>query len=151
MRTIFLIAISSFFITVCFTFFIGMFYNPPIITQLYDTNHRYYINRGYPIAWSGVTRSDMTVKYPLILAPFLPSMQSSPSIVQSGKYRYSKIIYLRIFLPLFIKLYLLVGLLIFPFVMVAQWNAVVRGMLIVFFALSILGSIFSYFYLFPRI
>src|SRR5450759_4365256 len=84
--------IIAFQISFIFCFFIGIFVNSLNVTPTFLKNKWFYINRGYPVPWAGVTKPNLSVDFPLIKAPFL---------TKEGDY-WAKIIDLKIFLPVFL-------------------------------------------------
>lgn len=126
-------------ITFIFCFFIGMFWNPPVTTKLYDQNHHFYINRGYPVAWAGVSAADKTVEFPIVKASFLTMKLPDGS-------KWTKIIDLRIFFPLFITVFLISYILSFFFVKASKKNKNLNIILIPISLTLLLECIFFYFF-----
>lgn len=137
--------ILAFEISFIFCFFIGIFWNPPIVTELSDQNHRFYLNRGYPMAWAGVSAADKKVEFPIIKMPFL-----TRELVFDGS-KWTKIIDLRIFVPLFIKIFLISYALTFIFVKAGEENQAFNIVLIPAYYILLAICIFMYFFWFPRI
>ena len=132
-------------ISFIFCFFMGVFWNPPITVEKYDQKHQYYINRGYPKAWAGVSASDKDVEFPIIRAPFIISREPF-----EGK-EFNKIIDLRIFLPLFITVFLVVYMFAFFFGKASDENRSLNVILIPIYLILFLACIFFYFFWFPRL
>lgn len=128
-----------------FCFFIGIFWNPPIATEVYDQNHRFYINRGYPIAWAGTSATDKNVELPYIKAPLLTQKLSIDGS------EWNKVIDLKIFTPLFISAFLVFYLLSFPFAKASDENKSLNMVLIPSYVVLALLCIFVYFFWFPRV
>ena len=84
-------------LTFIICFFTGVFWNPPIRVELFDPQHRYYINRGYPKSWAGVSRADKTVPIPFVKLPYTGTWMDGVLWV--------KIIDLRVFVVLFAVVY----------------------------------------------
>lgn len=128
-----------------FCFFVGIFWNPPITTELFDSHHRFYINRGYPTAWAGVSAIDKTVKFPIIKAPFLVRE------IWEDRSKWAKIIDLRIFIPLFLITFLISYLPSFIIVKAVEENKSLNFILIPLYFVLFLACIFLYVFWFPRI
>lgn len=137
--------ILAFEISFIFCFFIGIFWNPPIATELFDQNHKFYINRGYPTAWAGVSAADRKVEIPIIKMPFL-----TRELVFDGS-KWTKIIDLRIFAPLFIKTFLISYAFTFIFVKASEENKAFNIALIPAYYILLTICTFVYFFWFPRI
>lgn len=125
------------------TFFLSIFWNPPVRQQVMNERSWFYINRGYPVPFAGVSKPDKVVDFPLIKARFI--------LKEIFGVRYQKVIDLRILLPqLFITF-------VFSF---PVWRILVKAIeenskLSIFLvaAYSLLGFLcyFFYFHWFPRI
>jgi len=89
------IFILSFQIAFAFCFFIGIFWHHPVRGEKFNDRNWYYINRGDPISWAGVSRADKQVDLPIIKAPFIRQT------LEDGQH-YDKIIDLTVFLPFFL-------------------------------------------------
>jgi len=139
-KTLF-IALETAFI---FCFFTGIFWNPPIIIKQYDYNHRFYINRGYPVAWAGVSSIDKEVEFPIIKAPFLARDLFDNS-------RWVKIIDLRVFAPLFTGLFLISYILLFFVTEIIERSRYKNTILIPIYFILSLACVFFYYFWFPRI
>lgn len=137
--------ILAFEISFIFCFFIGIFWNPPITSELFDQNHRFYINRGYPTAWAGVSAVDKNVEFPIIKMPFL-----TRELIFDGS-KWTKIIDLRIFIPLFITIFLISYAFAFIFAKASEENKAFNIILIPAYFILFTISIFVYFFWFPRI
>lgn len=135
----------AFGISFVFCFFIGIFWNPPITTQVYDQNHRFYINRGYPAAWAGVSQANKSVELPFIKAPFLTRK------LWIDDSSWVKVIDLRVFTPLFAAAFIIAYLVAFPFAKASEENKSFNIILIPSYILVFLLSVFVYFFWFPRI
>lgn len=136
----FILALQISFI---FCFFIGIFWNHPVRVEVFNENSRYYINRGYPISWAGVSKPSLPVDFPIIKAPFLISQIEGDS--------YAKIIDLSIFLPLFLAVLLIAYPITFVFSKASDDNKALNIILIPSYIFLTLVCIFFYFYWFPRI
>lgn len=110
-------------------------------TELYDNSHYFYINRGYPTPWSGVSGINKVVDFQIIKAPFLITYYPN----------YVKIIDLGIFIPLFIKTLLISYIFSFFFVKVIERKKYVKLILIPTYLVLLFACIFFYFIWFPRI
>lgn len=130
--------IIAFQISFIFCFFIGIFNNSMNTAPTIMKNKWFWINRGYPVAWSGVTLPNLSVDFPLIKAPLL---------TREGDY-WAKIIDLRIFLPLFLTVLAIAYCVIFVFFKIVEENKFFRTILIPIYVLLTLGCIFFYFFLF---
>lgn len=137
--------ILAFEISFVFCFFLSIFWNPPITTELFDQNYRFYINRGYPKAWAGVSMENKSVAFPVIKMPF-----STRELVSNGS-RWTKIIDLSIFLPLFLAVFLLSYPVTFVFAKASEENKALNIILIPSCVILAFACIFFYFYWFPRI
>lgn len=135
--------ILAFQIAFIFCFFIGIFWNHPVRVEVFNENSWYYINRGYPISWAGVSKPFLSVDPPIIKAPFLTSEIYGDT--------YDKIIDLSIFLPLFLGVLLVAYPITFVFSKAAEENKSFNIILVPSFILLALGCIFFYFFWFPRI
>jgi hypothetical protein len=93
-----LAVILAFEITFIVCFFTGVFWNPPIRIEIFDPLHRYYINRGYPKSWAGVSRADKIVPIPFVKLPYTGTWMDGVLWV--------KIIDLRIFVVLFAAVFI---------------------------------------------
>lgn len=134
--------IIAFQITFIFCFFIGIFSNSLNTAPTIYKNKWFWINRGYPVAWSGVTLPKLSVDFPLIKAPFL---------TREGDY-WAKIIDLKIFLPLFLSVLAVVYTVVYPvtfiFLKAAGENKFFKIILAQVYILLTAACIFSYFFLF---
>lgn len=137
--------ILAFEISFILCFFIGIFWNPPITTELFDQNRRFYINRGYPIAWAGVSAADKAVEFPIIKLPFLTETMS-----EDGS-KWTKIIDFRIFFPLFITIFLISYVFTFIFVKASEENKAFNIILVPAYFILLTICISVYFFWFPRI
>ncbi len=135
----------AFGIAFAICFFIGIFWNPPITTQVYDQNHRFYINRGYPVAWAGVSAINKTVDFPFVKAPFITQSLSEDNS------QWIKVIDLRVFVPLFVAVFAVSYIFAFPFAKASEENKGFNIILIPAYILLVLLCIFFYFFWFPRI
>jgi hypothetical protein len=135
--------ILSFEMAFVFCFFIGIFWNPPVRMEVFNERSWYYINRGYPISWAGVSKPNRTVNFPIIRAPFLTNEISQD--------KYDKIIDLRVFIPLFIAILLGSYVIAFIFSYFAKKNKFINLILVSNIVILIFISIYSYFFWFPRI
>lgn len=125
------------------TFFLGIFYNPPIKIAKYTGSSWYYVNRGYPIAWAGVSKNGMVVDFPVVKAPLLTNERYGDI--------YEKVIDLRIFIPLFAVL-LIPGYAISRIISKAvKENRRLLVFQVICYAVFTLAAIYSYFFWFPRI
>lgn len=138
-------SILAFEISFIFLFFIGIFWNPPIITERFDQRHQLYVNRGYPKAWAGISAIDKDVEFPIIRAPLITSREPF-----EGK-EFNKIIDLTIFLPLFITTFLIVYIFTFFFGKASDENKSLNIILIPIYLIMFLACIFVYFFWFPRL
>lgn len=120
-------------------FFIGIFSNSSLRMPTFKKNQWFYINRGYPVAWAGVTKENFSVDFPLIKAPLIYR-----TIESEG---FNKIIDLRIFG----FLYLIFLVASYP-VVYFFYRAVMteRGLTVVTWLL-LLPCLLFYFLWFPRI
>src|SRR3989338_9957788 len=102
-----------------FCFFLSIFYNRLLINQSYkydlplsrekgSAQRHFYINRGYPIAWAGVSAINKNVEFPLVKAPFIVSKLS----IDGSKW--SKIIDLKVFIPTFMAMLVIFYRLLLP-------------------------------------
>lgn len=132
-------------IALAICFFSGIFWNPPITEEVFDSNHRYYLNRGYPKAWAGVSAIDKTVEFPIMKAPFLIR-----ELGEDGS-KWTKIIDLRIFLPLLLIVFLVAYLPSFLIAKASEENKSLNFILIPSYFIFLLACIFFYFFWFPRI
>lgn len=130
-------------LTFVFYFFIGIFWNPPVRMATFNEKNWYYINRGYPISWSGVSKAAATVNFPIIKAPFLTKKIYGD--------QYAKIIDLSIFLPLFattfIGFYATINL-VSRFI---KKGKLFKNIFVPTFIFLTMLCIFFYFFWFPRI
>lgn len=137
--------VLAFEISFIFCFFIGIFWNPPITNELFDQNHRFYINRGYPVAWAGISAVDKSVEFPIIKMPFLTKELN----IDGSKW--TKIIDLRIFIPLFLTSFLISYILTFIFAKASEENKAFNIIIVPAYFILLVICIFVYFFWFPRI
>jgi len=142
--------ILSFQIAFILCFFLGIFWNlegnpHSIKTQVYNQNHRYYINRGLPIPWAGISASDKSVGFPIVKAPFI-----TKTLSEDGS-RWNKVINLKVFIPLFSFLFLISYITLFLFNKILGKNFKAFGIFTLAASILFLVSIFTYFFWFPRI
>lgn len=132
--------VVAFQISFIFCFFIGIFNNSINTAPTIYKNRWFWINRGYPVAWSGVTLPKLSVDFPLIKAPFLTREGDS----------WAKIIDLKIFLPLFIAVLVVA----YPFIFVSfkaeENNESFNLILISGYILLTFACIYFYVFWFPR-
>ena len=138
-------AILAFEISFILCFFISIFFNSSITIEKFDQKYHYYVNRGYPKAWAGVSALNKDVEFPIVKAPFITSRESF-----EGK-EFNKIIDLRIFLPLFISVFLVVYPFAFFFGKASDENRSLNIILVPTYLILFLGCIFVYFFWFPRL
>jgi hypothetical protein len=134
--------VLAFLITFIFSFFIGIFVSPVRI-QVFGEDQWYYINRGYPTSWAGVSKVHLPVEPPIVKAPFI-----SAEIMGDT---YHKIIDLRVFLPFFLAVLLFAYPLtfaVYKFIEESRYSHIVLKVLYVGLTLA---CIFFYFFWFPRI
>ncbi len=110
-------------------------------TEKYDNNYYFYINRGYPTPWSGVSAINKELEFPIIKAPFLVTYYSN----------YVKIINLKVFIPLFIKTMLISYIFSFFFIKAIEGKKYIKFILIPIYFILFVVSIFTYFIWFPRV
>jgi len=122
--------------TVCF--FIGIF-SKSVRISLFNDTHWYYINRGYPISWAGVSRVDRIVDFPIIKAPLL------------AQGTFVKIIDLSIFTPFIFSMQLLFYPIELIWVRATAENKSLSFFINSSFVLLTLTCIFFYFFWFTRI
>lgn len=135
--------ILAFLIAFAFCFFMGIFSNSKGIKPTFTVNRWFYISRGFPVAWAGVTKPDLEVDFPIIKAPFLISE------IKGDKY--NKIINLSVFAPLFLSVLLIVYPFAFIISKASDENKSLNIFLVpIYFFLTIV-CIFFYFFWFPRI
>ena len=135
---VFVLALQAAFI-ICF--FSGIFWHHPVRIQVFDQDSWYYINRGYPVSWAGVSNPSFPVDFPVVKALFL--MRE----VDGG--RYEKVIDLGVFLPLFLVVLLMVYPITLAFFKAVENNRLSSRVFVLSFVLFTLGCIFSYFIWFP--
>lgn len=137
--------ILAFGSTFLFSFFIGTFWNPQITTQVYDLDHRFYINRGYPVAWAGISDASKNVELPFVKMPFL---KRNLSIDDS---EWVKIIDLGVFIQLFTTFFIVAYLIAFPLAKAGEENGIFNLLLVISYIILFPLCFFVYFFLFPRI
>lgn len=135
--------ILAFQIAFSFCFFIGIFANSLDIKPTHTENRWFYISRGYPVAWAGVTKPNLGVDFPIIKAPFLTKSIGGES--------YAKIINLSIFIPMFLTVLLISYPITFVFSKATEENKTLNIILYPSYVFLTLASIFFYFFWFPRI
>lgn len=124
-------------------FFIGIFHNYTRIEK-FTSDSWYYINRGYPIPWAGVSKSSLSLDFPIIKAPFLTREFYGNT--------HTKIIDLAIFLPLFIIVLIAAYPIGFILSKAVEENKFLNIIILIpSYILLTLGCIFFYFFWFPRI
>jgi len=134
-----LIALS---LAVFITFATGIFMSS-VRVQKYTDTHWYYINRGVPTAWSGVSNPGSQVDFPIVKAPFI-------SVTAHGE-RFDKIIDLQVFLPVF-AIATLVSYVIAQFYFrVISASPLGRKLVIELFLFCLGFAALMYFLLFPRV
>lgn len=135
--------ILAFQIAFVFCFFIGIFWNHPVRVEVFNDNRWYYLNRGYPVSWAGVSKPSLSVDFSVIKAPFLTN----------GIYgdTYDKIIDLSIFIPFFLAILFLTYPIGFVLSKAAEENKSFNIVLIPVLIVLTLGCIFFYFFWFTRI
>ena len=138
-------AILAFEVAFVFCFFVGRFWNPPIITKLYDSKHQFYINRGYPVAWAGTSAINKVVEFPIVKAPFLIKE------LRINGSKWEKIIDLRIFIPLFMTVLLISYAVSFPLAKVSEENKNFSFILFPTYFILLISCIFFYFFWFSTI
>ncbi|KKS13202.1 hypothetical protein A2617_02725 [Candidatus Daviesbacteria bacterium RIFOXYD1_FULL_41_10] len=142
--------ILAFEMTFFICFFSGIFWNMRLersnYPHLYNEKSWYYLNRGLPVPWSGVSLAGRSVDFPIIKAPFI---EKSGSFDDPTKF--NKIIALNVFIPLFTILFLISYIFMFIFGRASNENKSLNK--IVYPAIFILFffCIFIYFFWFPRI
>jgi hypothetical protein len=139
---IFKLIILAFELSFIFCFFLGIFGSTENPIHLYNDNHSFYLNRGYPNSWAGVSVANKQVDYPIIKAPFIQiKLQEDGSIV-------NKIIDLRLFLPFFIITLIIFYILLWSFSRFVKFNkisfVIISGFLLIL-------CLFFYFEWFPRV
>ncbi len=129
--------------TISFTFFLGIFWRTPTRITVHNEKSWYYINRGHPIAWAGAAKPSSRVDFPIVKAPFLTRRIDGDS--------FNKIIDLRIFLPLFLGLFLISYPIAFVWSKAAEENKALNIIFIPGYIFFIAAAFFFYFLWFPRI
>lgn len=142
-------SILAFEIAFIFCFFIGIFWNTSTasskIVETYDENHRFYINRGYPIAWAGTSALDKKVDFPIIKVPFVTR------ILRDDGSKWNKIIDLKVFLPLFASVFLISYIFTFLFINTIKKSRYLKYILFPIYTVLLLLGIFVYFVWFPHV
>lgn len=136
------IFILAFEISLAFCFFMGIFVNNVRIEN-YNQGKYYYINRGFPISWAGVSKQFYSTDFPIVKVPFLTKEINSDF--------YVKIIDFSIFLPLFLVILIGNYFLIFNFVKKIKSKKIFKIVLFLNYIFWIIADIFLYFFWFPRI
>lgn len=138
-------AILAFEIAFFFCFFLGIFVNSGKESswiERYEGQYHYYINRGYPIPWAGISASDKRVDLPVVKAPF----------VTYSRAKIYKIIDLSIFLPFFVVSFLFFYCLpSYIFARATDENKKLMPFLYGCYAFFFILGIFVYYFLFPRV
>ena len=137
------IFILAFQIAFAFCFFIGIFWHNPVRIEVSNNKSWYYINRGYPISWSGVSRTERLVNLPIVKAPFL--------VQELEGTEYVKIIDLTILLPFFLMMTAAAYYFLNSFFKDVINNKKSNRVFIISCLLLILMDYFFYFHWFPRI
>jgi hypothetical protein len=134
----------SLIVSISFCFFSGIFWNSskPYKAE-FNQNHWYYLNRGIPKIWSGVSKSNSSVNLPLVKAPFLESNLEGE--------KYNKIIDLSVFIPLVLIVILLVYPFSFIIVKASEENKDLNFFIIPAYVFLGLLLVFLYYFWFPRI
>ena len=131
--------VLAFLVSFIFCFFIGIFWNHNIKNK----NGEYYINRGYPVAWAGVTTNKIKVNFPIVKAPFI--------LKSNEPNAYVKIIDLGVFVPLFMGMFIINYPVQFVIYKAVKENNKLIGILRLYFGLLLIGCGYFYFFWFPRI
>ena len=124
-----LVIAFEFAFVVCF--FTSIFWNQNVI----NLNGAYYINRGVPIAWSGIMTPKVKIHFPVVVAPLIK--------IKDGEH-YVKIINLNVFGPEFVGILLIGYLGLAKVVKKGKSTKLIQASLL-------LMSIYLYFFWFPRI
>lgn len=94
-------AILALIISLTIVFFVGCFANPPVnMDASFSGKYWYYINRGYPLAWAGVSLAGTKIDFPLVKMPFLSADDGRGTALV-------KIIDLSGFMPIFLGVFLI--------------------------------------------
>lgn len=110
----------------------------------FNQSHWYYLSRGGPQAWSGVSLESLNVPFPIIKAPFL---------VYGGKFR--KIIDLGRLAPVLLTVFLIAY--VFSFLIIKGTKKIIKKseiLYLIYIPLQLfllMASIYLYFNWFPRI
>jgi len=142
---IFVLAFQMAFI---FCFFIGIFWHSPVRIAVYNENSHYYINRGFPISWAGISDLFLKVNFPIIKAPFLAIKDEGKNLV--------KVIDLSVFLSLFLSVFLVNYIIFFIlyffiFSKDKDKDKIAKIVLAPVYIFLTLVCIFFYFYWFPQV
>lgn len=103
MKLVLKTTLLAFLLTWNLVFFLSIFLNFPYPRrQVHNQDYHYFIHRGYPIPWSGVSNANREVPTPLVKAPFIAKTTYKDS--QS----YIKIIDLNIFSKTFFLTFVII-------------------------------------------
>lgn len=124
-------------------FLLGIFWNSNTRSEAFNDSRWYYINRGSPAPWAGISKLSLPVDFPIVKAPFLMSEINGDKFV--------KIIDLSIFFPLFLKVLLVSYVFAYAFFKAVEKNKDLRKITIYSYTSLVLIDIFSYFFWFSKI
>lgn len=139
-------AILAFEIAFIICFFSGIFWNGGGLARqegVFNQNSWYYINRGVPWPWAGVSVIDKSVNFPIIKAPLIKKDLNGNN--------YNKIIDLSVFLPLFIILFLISYCFTYIFGKASSENKGMNILLVPILFMFFFFGILIYFFWFPRL
>lgn len=131
--------VTAFLIALTLSFSLGIFANAPKdMTESFEGEYWYYINRGYPVAWAGVMLVDTKISLPFVHLPFI-------SLFDGQGTEFGKIIDLSIFVPLILGFLVVFYIPVYFFVKAVDENKKLN--LIFVFSNVFIFLLFIYIYL----
>ena len=133
-------AVLGFQLSFIICFFLGIFWHYPHLVQEFTQTRWYYLNRGGPLLWSGISMLNRSVPFPIVTMPFLT--------IHFDGIEHVKIIDLRIFLPFFLILFGLFSFISYKIILLLEKRD--KVLIKIYVVLTIL-CLLVYFFWFPRI
>lgn len=127
------------------TLFIGCFANAPsTMDQSFSGEYWYYLNRGYPSPWAGVSLASSVVRLPLVRLPFLsPNDGAGTALV--------KILDLSKAMPLFLTFLFIAYIPSYIFDKATEENKQLNPFLTVVASMLVVANLFIYFFWFSGV
>ena len=124
-------------------FFLGSFANAPFAHNNFNERSWYYINRGYPVPFAGVSLASRPVDLPVMKLPFL--------VRTMGTDTFDKVMDLRVFLPMLLITVVILYPLAFSVIKAFEGMKLYRVTFLPVLIVLILVLVWSYFSVFPLI